>query len=226
MDPIPWDTLHGDTTYLTAAFAVPRFSPDNLIWERRDMTYSCSWHPDPKEPLTLYYTDALCDLGNDEQLITNKADFEAWAARAFECDRKRWEGVYDTVTYGKDSVIVNPGDSTVWPPYYYDFNVDFSKCAVIILRAGEQTRWGGGIWLNAFNTTDGGTNIEYSVMEPGPDCPEIGIVPWYSDGAINPTVAIQVPLPINDPVKWDRQIETIDCNWKDSIWIDGGPKKR
>jgi len=226
MDPIPWDTLHGDTTYLTAAFAVPRFSPDKLIWERRDTTYSCGWHPDPKEPLTLYYTDALCDLGNGEQVITNKADFEVWTAKAFECDRKRWEGSYDTLTYGKDSVIVNPGDSTIWPPPYYDFNVDFSKCAVIILRAGEQTRWGGGIWLNAFNSTDGGTNIEYSVMQPGPNCPEIGSVPWYSDGAINPTVAIQVPLPINDPVKWNRRIETIDCNWQDSTWVEGGPRKR
>ena len=226
MDPIPHDTLHGDTTYLTAAFAVPRFSPDNVTWKRSDTTYSCSWHPDPKEPWTLYYTDALCDLGNGEQIITNKADFDAWTSKAFACDRKRWEGGHDTLTHGKDSVIVNPGDSTVGPPQYYDFKVDFPKCAVIILRAGEQTRWGGGIWLNAFNSTDGGTNIEYSVMEPGPNCPEVSSVPWFGGSLINPTVAIQVPLPIKDPVKWIRKIETIDCNWKDSSWVDGGPVGR
>ena len=223
MDPIPWD---GDTVYLAAAFAVPKFSPDNLVWERKDTTYSCSWHPDPKEPLTLYYTDAPCDLGDGEQVITNKADFEAWTAKAFECDRKRWEGGTDTLANGGDTVVVNPGDTTAWPPQYYDFNVDFSRCAVIILRAGEQTRWGGGIWLKAFNSTDGGTSIEYSVLEPGSNCPEIGSVPWYSGNAINPTVAIQVPLPINDPIKWNRKIETIDCNWNDSTWVDGRPGKR
>jgi hypothetical protein len=226
IDPIPRDTfVYGGTTYLLAAFAVPRFSTDNLIWERKDTTYSCGWHPDPKEPLTLYYTDALCELGNGEQLFTNKTDFEDWVEKALECDRQRWEA-YDTAGNGSDSVIYFPGDWYDRPTERFDFNVDFTKCAVIILRAGEQTRWGGGIWLNAFTSADGGTEIEYSVMEPGPDCPEIGSVPWYSDGAISPTVAIQIPLPINSPVKWIRQIERIDCNWQDTTWVDSGPRKQ
>jgi hypothetical protein len=221
MDPFPTDSLHGDSTYLTAAFVVPKFPANNITWSRSDTTYSCSWHPDPTIPLVLYYTDAICDLGGSEQIITNKVDLDGWANKALSCDQRRWfEGYSDTLYGGKDSVVVGPVDTTITPPFAaIDFNVDFSKNAVIILRGGVQTKWGGGIWLNEFKSTDAGTTIEYTVMQPGSNCPDVGISQMSESGSVNPTVAIRVLLPINEPVRWIRNVQTIECNWEDTTLV-------
>jgi hypothetical protein len=91
--------------------------------------------------------------------------------------------------------------------------VDFSTHAVVVLRAPSQNRWGGGVWLTGINRRRGGTTVEYSVMTPGRNCPTI-----EKGGAVRPTTAIRVPLPLPDPVAFTKTVETIDCRWKG----DGG----
>ena len=60
--------------------------------------------------------------------------------------------------------------------------------------------------------------IDYTVMEPSDGCPPI-------DGgeALRPTVAIRVPLPLPDPVTWNRHVETIDCRWESDGSAGGTP---
>ncbi|HWR82708.1 MAG TPA: hypothetical protein VN285_05355 [Candidatus Deferrimicrobium sp.] len=204
----------------TIAVMAPRPFHEPVTWERRDTTFSCWWEPDPNAPWTLYYTDGACDLGPNEALITDQTSWEGWLKTAMACDSARW--------YNPDDSIIRPGDSTIvgghgwsgqpiwWPPYWDISDVDFSTHAVIVLRAGVQTRWGGGIWLDVFETGAGGTTIEYRVMQPAENCPAVE----GDQTAVNPTVAIRVPLPLPEPITFKGSIEVIDCNWGvDSSWV-------
>jgi hypothetical protein len=210
----------------TIAVMVPRPFNDPVRWEREDIVFDCSWEPDPDQPLAIYYTDADCDLGAGEVVFRDAQTFEAWLDQAFACDQARW-GQYDSTIvvpgtgtgprprFGdgdRDSV---PGDPVPPPPppSWIGIDVDFTKYAVLILRAGSQTRWGGGVWLDAINTTESGTTIDYTVMEPIGDCP-----PIETGEILRPTVAIRVLLPIGDSVTWNRRTESIECGWR-----DGGP---
>jgi hypothetical protein len=196
--------------------------PGPLDWVRHDTTFAC-WQPDPNEPVTLHYTSAPCDLGASEQIIRDSTLWEAWYRTARSCDSVGMmtlplPGGYPNIPIVtlEDSNWVNPGDTTVPGPYPWWGvpYVDFSKFAVLVLRAGEQNRWGGGIWLDKISR-DGGTTISYSVMAPENECPQMGMV------AVNPTVAVRVPLPLNDPVTWKRSQESIGCGWaSDSSWVD------
>jgi hypothetical protein len=179
-------------------------APDQVTWQPQQVTYDCSWEPDPNEPIALYYTDAACDLGPEHAVITDAETFNAWLAAAFACDQARWSD--------PDGVPV-PGDSTATPPpmpspEWLGLQVDFTTHAVIVLRGDEQDRWGGGVWLAAIASDGGGTAIDYTVMAAGEDCPAIA-----DGGAAWPTVAIRVPLPLNEPVTWHRSSEVIDCDW-------------
>jgi len=203
----------------TIAVQVPKPVNEPVNWVRTDTTYTCSWEPDPNVPLTLYYTDAVCDLGSGETVIRDSARFEAWVKAAFACDMARWYRPDDpTMPHGDTSGAGGgfPGDSIIMPPVWGGFDVDFSTHAVIILRAGEQSHWGGGVWLYEVKTRESGTTIDYTVLEPGEDCPAID----GNQTTVNPTVAIRVPLPLPEPIIWSRKTETIDCNWgKDSTWV-------
>lgn len=223
---------HSDSTGMyapTTAALVPKLLTGPVSWERIDMEMDCRWEPDPNVPLTLYYTDAPCELGPSEAIITDQAKFEQWIEAALACDVSRWREHSDssTVVIGDSGASgggqgwidsIAPGEPGPLPPIWNGFDVDFSKHAVIILRAGDFTRWGGGIWLDAVNTTASGTTIEYSVMSPGDQCPLVG------DGQIvNPTVAVRVPLPVQEPVTWKRHVEPISCNWgtdSTGVWPD------
>ena len=181
------------------AFVIPR--PEGLVfdWRRTDTTYDCSWEPDPNLPLTLYYTDADCDLGPNEQVIRTEDGFKGWLDRAWECDMGRW---YNSGGEPRDSTGTIPGSVPM------GFTVDFTTHAVVILRADRHNAWGGGIWLNSFEVTNSGTTIAYSVMMPGDNCP-----PVEGGTYLQPTVAIRVPLPVTEPITWERRVETIDCDW-------------
>jgi hypothetical protein len=212
IDSFPSDTLYSFESAPTAAFLVPRPVTEPIDWQRTETVYNCTWQPDPKEPLMLYYTDAPCDLGASEQIITNNDDFQAWIDMAVECDFNRWYDPGDTMLWN-DSTGIRIGGGMI-PDFNID--VDFATHAVIILRSDELTRWGGGVWLNEFNVSDNGTDIDYSVMQPGEDCPEV------EDGTVQPSVAIRVPLPLNQPIIWNRHVESISCDWGDSTIIVGG----
>jgi hypothetical protein len=216
------------------AVLVPRPSYTPVTWTRKEVTINCDYpKPDPNKPHTIYYTDAACDLGPTETLITDSSAFVAWLSAAMECDRARseyWRDRTDTLYIGPG----DPDDSNHWqdplpdtvpvppmPPYpYYGLNVDFNTHAVIILRAGEQDQWGGGVWLQGISDQQGTTVYEYSVMAPGDNCPPAD----PALGPFNPTVAIRVPKPADNTVAWNRTEETIRCDWDgplpDTIWTD------
>jgi hypothetical protein len=171
----------------------------------------------------LYYTDAPCDLGANEQILTDQAQLDAWLEAALACDVARWGVIYDSVrvpgdsTWGPDGTPVDPA-----APEGYSIPVDFDRFAVIVLRAGEQERWGGGIWLTDLRTSDAGTRIEYTVVEPGDACPPVRDAGYDFGTTLDPTVAIRVPLPLLAPIHWERSVRTVDCDWGadgDSIMI-------
>ncbi|MEW5700943.1 MAG: hypothetical protein AB1792_01760 [Candidatus Zixiibacteriota bacterium] len=207
----------------TIAVLVPRPVTEPVTWDRHDLERNCSWGPDLNEPQTIYYTDAACDLGPDEVVITDSLQFAEWINTAVACDSVRWYDHWvnrpDSMEWQGDSVVMPhdpmPGDSMVggqpvpMPPWWGGVAVDFSTHAVIILRAGETSRWGGGVWLDDIRSGSTGTVIDYSVMIPGDDCPTVD----DELSAVNPTVAIRVPLPVTSPVTWNRRTETIECNW-------------
>ena len=202
----------------TIAVQAPKPVNEPITWVRTDTTYTCTWEPDPKVPLTLYYTDAVCDLGSGETVIRDSARFEAWMKTASACDMARWYKPDDpTLPPGDTSGGRGfPGDSIIIPPVWGGFDVNFSTHAVIILRAGEQHRWGGGIWLYEIKAKESGTTIDYTVLEPTENCPPIE----GDQTTLNPTVAIRVPLPLPEPIVFNRKTETIDCDWgKDSTWV-------
>ncbi len=201
-----------------AAFVVPRRTNSVIGLVRENITYHCSWEPDPALPLTLYYTDAPCaELGAGEQIIRTEDEFKSWIEAAWQCDRDRWGNVGDSLIIFPDSTMIGDGPGT--PPFGFAEMVDFTTHAVIILRADVQTAWGGGIWVNKFESTDASTKIEYSIMVPGEDCPAVG-----NGVNLRPTVAIRVPLPINEPVNWTRLVETISCDWVGDSTVVGGPR--
>jgi len=197
----------------TVAVLAPRPFMEPVTWERSDLKQDCKWEPDPTVPQVLYYTDASCELGSGETILGDSARLAEWVKTALACDSLRWSDRWidpgDSTdpggggNVGRDSV----GPST--PPLWSGFTVDFSTHAVVILRAGETSRWGGGIWLDNVKSTADGTVIDYSVMIPGDSCPLVG----EGLSNVNPTVAIQVPLPLTLPLVWNRDVETIDCNW-------------
>ncbi len=187
------------------AVMAPRPIVEPVTWIRTDTIFNCTWEPDPNVPVTLHYTDTPCELGLGETVITDSASFAAWSATAYACDSLKLRDWYSGGVIGG-------------PFMWFDPNVDFTTHAIIILRSGDQTRWGGGIWLDKFDVSDGGTTFNYTVMEPGDDCPTVG----PPLGTLNPTVAIRVPLPINLPITWNRNIQLIQCNWYDSTVIGGG----
>lgn len=187
------------------AVMAPRPIVEPVTWIRSDTVFHCIWEPDPNVPVTLYFTDTPCELGLGETVITDSASFAAWKATAYACDSLRWRNWYDSGNV--------PGGLSMW----FNPEVNFSTHAVIILRSGDQTRLGGGIWLDRFDVTDGGTIIDYTVMEPTDNC---WIVPPPL-GVVNPTVAIRVPLPINAPITWNRAVQPIQCNWSDTTGIGG-----
>lgn len=208
------------------AVLVERPITSEVAWVRTNTTSECKG-PDPNEPMTLHYTDALCELGPGEEMITDSATWNEWFQTAWACDSSRF--VYGWGGYGG-----SPGDGTgpngdtlypAWPdttvispyPWWGSPYVDFTTHAVIILRAGEQTFWGGGIWLTDIDRSTGGTTFDYTVMQPSGECPPMEMMVQL---ASNPTVAIRVPLPIDPPVMWNRQYETIKCDWADSSWVD------
>jgi hypothetical protein len=191
----------------TIAVMVPHPLDEPVAWQREEVVYDCSWEPDPHEPVALYYTDAECDLGPRETLITDSATFEEWIDSALACDTSRW--------YDSDSLGV-PGDTggidpTTSPGNWVGMQVDFTTHAVLVLRADPEDRWGGGIWLSGLERNATGTAIDYTVMIPSSDCPLVA-----EGGMLQPTVAIRVPLPLDTPVTWNRHTETIDCSWEES----------
>jgi len=200
-----------DTVETIAVFEIPSPIEEPVSWIREDSTYNCTWQPDPDRPIMLYYTDADCELGSGEQIISQDSDWEAWLETAYNCDYERWGGWADTVY--ADCTLVVPG------PIEYTIPIDFSKYAVIILRADPQTRWGGGIWLDELNVTSEGTEIDYSVMVPAEDCPE---VEEYL-GVLQPTAAIRVPGNLTEPITWNRRIEEISCDWTDTTEVVTDP---
>ena len=208
-----------ESTSPVVAVAVPGPLSEPVIWLRRDTSHSCHWEPDPDEPLPLYYTDAPCDLGPHETVIRDAERWDAWVQSALTCDSIRWSQWGhggDSANVPDDSIGMDPGEPTLpMSPFWWGPPVDFSTHAVIILRAGEQLRWGGGIWLDAFHAGQAGSTIEYTVMEPGEDCPVIDMDPSW----INPTIAVRLPLPLADPINWTRHLESITCEWgQDSTW--------
>jgi len=195
----------------TIAVMAPRPVDEPVTWARHDTVWSCSWEPDPNEPIAVYYTDTPCELGLDEQMIVDEDNYRQWLSTAMACDSVRWW-----------NIMVDSGFATGYGAIGgFGFEVDFSTHAVIILRAGDQTRWGGGVWLNSLETSGDNTIIEYTVMEPADDCP---IIDGLSE--VNPTVAIRVPRPVGNAASWNRHTETIECSWPDSTFVgnpsDGG----
>lgn len=190
-----------------AAFIIPRPLQLTFGWVRSNSTYNCTWEPDPTLPLTLYFTDAPCaELGAGEQIIRTADEFRNWIEAAWQCDWERWGNVGDSLIIFPDSSMIGDGPGT--PPFGFGDMVDFSTHAVVILRSDVQANWGGGIWLNRFESTSSGTTIDYSIMMPGDNCPAVG-----NGVSLRPTVAIRVPLPINEPFDWTRLVETISCDW-------------
>lgn len=200
----------------TVAVMVPLPVSEPVTWERTDETINCTWQPDPNIPQSIYYTDADCDLGSGEEIIRDEAAFAEWMTSAMACDSMRWDWMFDSTFSWTDSMghVIEPHPAH---PYWNMPYVDFATHAVIILRAGVQPHWGGGVWLNRFDGSQSGTTIEYTVMEPGDNCPPIE---HMNQTSINPTVAIRVPLPADGPVTWHRNTETINCDWPDTVFID------
>ena len=214
------DSFPADSVAPSVAVVVPRPVEAPFTWARRDTSYSCSWEPDPDQPLTLYYTDAICALGAGEEVVTSQEEWDAWLETAFACDIDRWESWEDSLIVPGDSIVVpgDPDDPAI--PMGFTIPIDFESFAVLILRAGEQDRWGGGIWLTALETSATGTEIEYVVTVPGEDCPPLEGSEWMGD-ALNPTAAIRVPLPLPEPIVWRRSEQAIACDWGvDSIGVE------
>jgi hypothetical protein len=214
------------------AVLVPRPAYTPATWVRDEVTINCDYpKPDPNQPHTIYYTDAACDLGPTETLITDSLAFVDWLTAAMDCDRARadrWRGG-DTLFYDPDDSSPHYGNDTLpdtilYPPMppspYYGLNIDFKTHAVIILRAGEQYQWGGGVWLQGIFDREGTTVYSYTVMVPADDCPPADL----EVGPFNPTVAIRVPRPASSSVAWNRTEEMIRCDWDDgrpdTIWVD------
>lgn len=205
----------------TIAVLVPQPIDEPVTFERTDVTWNCTWEPDPDLPLTLYYTEAECDLGSGEAVITDAGAWEAWLNTAAACDITRWGDPGDsTVTIGSGEGVPgkpppdgrDSGADPSPPPAptpWLGLEVDFSTHAVIVLRADPQRHWGGGIWLDSFDATASGTIIDYSVMEPSGQCPEV-----EGGESVRPTAAIRLPLPLNAPISYNRHVESIDCNWE------------
>lgn len=208
-------TLYADNSP-TVAVMVPLPVSEPVSWERSDEIINCTWHPNPNIPQPVYYTDADCDLGPGEEIIRDAETFEAWMTDAMACDSMRWDYLIDTSFMWTDSMgqVIDPHPPH---PYWNVPHVDFATQAVIILRAGVQTQWGGGVWLNMYDKGSNGTTIEYTVMEPGGNCPPVA---QANQTSINPTVAIRVPLPADGPVVWHRNTQTINCDWPDTVLID------
>jgi hypothetical protein len=183
----------------TVAVQVPKPVDPPIDWARHDTIWSCIWEPDPNAPVTTYYTDTPCPLGPNQQVITDSASYRGFIEAAAACDSARFWTFFVDSGYGG------------WAQPMFGLEVDFSTHAVIVLRAGAQTRWGGGIWLNRFESAGGTTLIGYMVMEPDSDCPPVEELP-----EVNPTVAIRVPLPLGPVITWNRTTETIGCLWPDS----------
>jgi hypothetical protein len=180
---------------------------ERVVFERKDAVWHCVVEPDPKTPLTLYYTDAQCDLGEGEAIIREAARWKAWLSRAVDCERPRWETMTEP-GLPKDLPVTRTADatSTIEPRKgWLSPTVDFSTHAVVILRAPVQNRWGGGVWLTGIR----GSTIGYTVMTPGRSCPVV-----EGGLTVRPTAAIRVPLPLREPVTFRRSVETIDCRWK------------
>ena len=186
----------------TVAVEVPRPVDEPVDWQREDVVFHC--FPDPSEPIAVYYTDGDCDLGPGEVVIRDQATFDAWIQAAIACDVARWNDPTEPPT----PIVGGGGAVPPSLPTPIGFGVDFTTHAVIILRAEPQTRWGGGIWLDRIDASGGSTTIDYTVMEPSDACP-----PVEGGAVLRPTVAIRVPLPLPDPVTWNRHVETIDCQW-------------
>ncbi|HYE77521.1 MAG TPA: hypothetical protein VEI97_06015 [bacterium] len=223
----------------TIAVLVERPVNNPVTFDRTDTTYDCGpWEPDPNEPWPLYYTDAPCDLGPNTQVITSEPVYMAWLDAAGDCDWARWgdpekptePGVGGSGTnggapgedpapppYNEDPTELPEIDPAPVPPSLWGIDVDFTTHAVIVLRADVQNRWGGGVWLTDIEEQPGGgTQITYTVINPSGECPVI-----EGGETVQPTVAIRVPLPLNGPITWVKQTETIGCNWED-IPIGGG----
>ncbi len=202
VDVLGMPVVAGATSPTLAAMA-PRPIIEPVVWDREDVVYDCAWQSDPSEPLALYYTDALCELGPGEEVIRDARRWEVWLRTAMECDRTRWYGDSLSVPGG-----LSPDSLPVPPPSNYGIDVDFTTHAVVLLRADAQERWGGGMWLDEIDVDDTGTTIGYVVMIPGGNCP-------LAEDGVRPTLAIRVPLPLDEPVTWNRRTEIIDCDWRD-----------
>jgi hypothetical protein len=216
------------TTAPVVAVIVPRPVGEVLAFERTDTVWHCIIEPDPTIPLTLYYTDGPCDLGADEAVIRSADVWEAWIGAAADCDFARWgSGVEPDLPPGVDGGgsspgggggtgggVIEPGIPIDPPTGWLSPDVDFATHAVLILRAPAQTRWGGGVWLSAIEEGSPGTTIDYWVITPGPDCPAV-----EGGATLRPTVAIRVPLPIHDPVRFERNTEVVECRWE--VPVDG-----
>ena len=198
------------TTSPTLAVAAPRPFGANVAFERSEVVWHCVVEPDPLMPLALYYTDASCDLGGAEAIIRDQTAWARWLETAAACDFDRWGGGVEPGNpglFGPDAS--EPGTPTEPPRGWLVPSLDFSTHAVVILRSEPQTRWGGGVWLNAIDTHARGTTLEYSVMTPGGDCPIV-----EGGSVLRPTAAIRVPLPLLEPIVFRRNAETIDCRWE------------
>ncbi|MEO7993782.1 MAG: hypothetical protein ABI743_05225 [bacterium] len=228
------------TSAPTIAVLVPKPIDAPVTFTHTESTWNCTWEPDPTQPLTLYYTDASCDLGPGHSVITSEAVWLAWLDAAFDCEIARWDDPYgypvtgggggssspgsegpnepgqpptpgpDGGFGGGDNPVDNGVDPTPPPPSSWGIDVDFTTHAVILLRANAQTKWGGGIWLNSITTSATGTVVEYTELSPSGDCPES-----ESADALRPTVAIRVPLPLTGPITYVQHVEEISCEWGD-----------
>jgi len=207
------------------AALVPGPLVEPITWIAEEATIDCEWVEDPNAPVCLYYTDAACLLGASEQVVRDSEYWDAWLELAYQCDQARWFGNDSTlIVYPEGSPV--RGDSgvcgdtlTIMPsaPEWLGAEVDFATHAVLILRADEQSRWGGGVWLDAIETGPSGSTIIYTTMTPSGDCPP-------SDGEIlRPTAAIRVPLPLPESIAWVRNDDVIDCNWVESGSADPSP---
>ncbi|MBM3316699.1 MAG: hypothetical protein FJY75_02495 [Candidatus Eisenbacteria bacterium] len=217
-EPVREDDGEGYESAPAAAVLAPPELAEPFAWERRDTTFSCEWEPDPDTPLALYYTDAPCSLGPAEQVLTTPGAWEVWVARAWDCDRARWgePGDSASVPGGPDGGRVgSDGSAFGGRPA---IPVDFDRFAVLVLRAGPQDRWGGGIWLTGLRTSAAGSAIEYVVIEPQSDCPWISEHGGQGSHVVEPTVAVRVPLPLPEPIVWRRGAITVSCEW--TIGID------
>lgn len=192
------------------AVAFKRPESGNVKFVHSEVTHEC-WMPSPDDPVTLHYTDAPCDLGPGEELITGSDAWDSWFRRALYCDSARWSGGFGTQPEHPDSIVADTVRFPM-PPYNWWIGtpeVNFETQAVIVLRAGEQSRWGGGVWLTNVIEGDGSTTIEYCVMDPGGNCPTVD----GNQGQLHPTVAIRIKKPESNNIIWHRTVEPIPCDW-------------